>query len=80
MVTILACKEWLAVTVAILDLFLCVIRVCLVVLPHLDVSGPSEPIDGDQGLDDGPLGIGQVGGVGLSHRGMLHRRCVLPAS
>ena len=40
------------------------------------VAGPARrSMDGDQGLDDGPLVVGQVGGVGLTHRGMLRRRC-----
>ena len=43
-------------------------------LPHVDLAGPPDVEDGDQRLDDGPLLVGQVGGVGLTHRGMLRRR------
>ena len=33
-------------------------------LPHPDLAGPADRIDGDQGLDDLPLVVGQVGRVG----------------
>ncbi|MBV8074794.1 MAG: recombinase family protein, partial [Planctomycetaceae bacterium] len=38
-------------------------------LPHVDRAGPADGVDGDQGRDDFPLLVGQVGGVGLTHRG-----------
>jgi hypothetical protein len=43
-------------------------------LAHVDVAGPAEVEDGDVRLDQGPLVVGQVGGIGLTHRGMLRRR------
>ena len=45
-------------------------------LAPVDLTGPPGRVDGDQGLDDRPLLAGQVGGVGLTHRGMLGRRWI----
>src|SRR5512135_3555183 len=40
-------------------------------LPYVDLAGPTAGQGGgDQGLDDLPLGVGQVGLVGLTHRGI----------
>jgi hypothetical protein len=49
-------------------------------LPHLDLTGPPHAVDGDQGLDDLPLLVGQVGGIGLTHWGMLRCWCILRTS
>ncbi len=49
-------------------------------LPHLDRAGPADGVDGDQGLDDLPLLVGEVGGVGLTHRGISLCECVLRTS
>ena len=48
--------------------------------PHLDLPRPSHPVDRDQRLDDGPLGVGQVGGIGLTHLWILQQRSVLRVS
>ena len=45
-------------------------------LPHVDLPGSADSVNGDQGSDDFPLGVGQVAGVGLTHRGMLLRWCL----
>ena len=49
-------------------------------LPHLDLAGTADGVDGNQGLDDFPLLVSQVGGVGLTHRGMSLCECVLLTS
>ncbi len=49
-------------------------------LTHVDLPGPADFVDGDQRLDDGPLLIGQVRGVGLTHRGVLRRRRMVRTS
>jgi hypothetical protein len=38
-------------------------------LPHVNLAGPSAELGGgDEGLDELPLGIGQIGSVRLTHR------------
>jgi site-specific DNA recombinase len=49
-------------------------------LPHVDFPRPSYPVDGDQRLDDRPLIVAQIGGVGLTHRGMSCCREILGTS
>lgn len=44
-------------------------------LPHVDRAGPPAGLGGrDEGLDVLPLGVGQVGPIGLTHRRMGVRR------
>ena len=44
--------------------------------PHIHLPRPPGLLRGDERLDDGPLGIGQVRRVGLAHRRVPNRWCV----